>query len=262
MHSTRLETAVRLITNINMPKKSLHTSAAELNPAPNGVAAVDKALSLLDCLQSTSPATLVQLATVTGLYKSTALRLLASLIHAQLVQQLANGRYALGVGLATLSNSYLNQFGQAQTVYPILQQLVIQTQECAAYSIVQGFGDNAMRMCLHRVASNQILRDHIREGEVLPLQRGVGGRVLIAFAPPHTYTIAKSELALYERIRNQGYYAAIGDRDANLAGIAAPVFSAQGTLRGSLTLTMPAQRFQEAHIPLVLSAAQQLCGLT
>jgi DNA-binding IclR family transcriptional regulator len=245
-----------------MPKKPLHASHAELNPAPNGVAAVDKALSLLFCLQSTSPATLVQLATASGLYKSTVLRLLASLLHTGLVQQLSDGRYALGVGLATLSNSYLNQFGQAQTVYPVLQKLVVQTQESAAYSIVQGFGDTAMRMCLHRVASNQLLRDHLREGEVLPLQRGVGGRVLIAFAPSNTYTIQKKELALYERIRNQGYFAAIGDRDPNLAGIAAPVFSAQGALRGSLTLTMPAQRFQDAYIPLVLSAAQQLTGLT
>lgn len=244
-----------------MPKKSIHASLAELNPSPNGVAAVDKALSLLVCLQSTSPTTLVQLASAAGLYKSTVLRLLASLMHTGLVQQLADGRYALGVGLATLSNSYLDQFGQAQTVYPVLQQLVMQTQESAAYSIVQGFGDTAMRMCLHRVSSNQLLRDHIREGDVLPLQRGVGGRVLIAFSPPNTYSIAKKELALYDRIRQQGYYAAIGDRDANLAGIAAPVFSAQGSLRGSLTLTMPAQRFQESHIPFVVSAAHQLSGI-
>ena len=245
-----------------MPKKSIHASLADLHPAPNGVAAVDKALSLLVCLQSSTPATLVQLSTAAGLYKSTVLRLLASLIHSGLVQQLADGRYALGVGLATLSSSYLFQFGHTQTVYPVLQKLVEQTQESAAYSIVQGFGDSAMRMCVHRVASNQLLRDHVREGELLPLQRGAGGRVLIAFAPLNTYSIAKNELALYELIRKQGYYAAIGDRDPNLAGIAAPVFSTQGALRGSLTLTMPAQRFQKAHIPLVVEAAQQLCGLT
>lgn len=38
-----------------------------------------------------------------------------------------------------------------------------------------------VRVCLHRVDSNRSIRDHIREGNVLLLECGSGGRVSYAF---------------------------------------------------------------------------------
>ena len=68
----------------------------------------------------------------------------------------------------------------------------------------------------------------------------------------------------YNRIRRQGYYAASGDRLADVAGISAPVFKADGNLGGALTLTLPTSRYSEAnrerHIQAVLTAAAALNG--
>ena len=65
-----------------MPRKSLNESVADENAAPGGVAAVDRALSVLSAFQDGDAAlSLAELAERTRLYKSTVLRLLASLEH-------------------------------------------------------------------------------------------------------------------------------------------------------------------------------------
>jgi DNA-binding IclR family transcriptional regulator len=84
--------------------------------------------------------------------------------------------------------------------------------------------------------------------------------VLRAFAADADAAITPEEKMLYERIRQQGYYAASGDRLADVAGISAPVFRGDGSLSAAVTLTMPANRYTDAHIPAVLHAAQQLSG--
>ena len=53
---------------------------------------------------------------------------------------------------------------------------------------------------------------------------------------------------------------AVGDRLAEVAGIPAPVFHADGSVAAALTLTMPAHRFDERHVGKVLAAARELGG--
>ncbi|MFY0104379.1 helix-turn-helix domain-containing protein, partial [Acinetobacter baumannii] len=79
-----------------VPRKSAQASVSDLNAADGGVAAVDRALSLLAAFSVERPMpNLAELADQTRLYKSTILRLLASLEHAGLVRRLGDGRYAL-----------------------------------------------------------------------------------------------------------------------------------------------------------------------
>ena len=70
-----------------------------------GVAAVDRALSILDALTD-DKVSLADLSKRTGLYKSTVLRLLASLEHARLIRRQDDGRYALGSEIARLHGLY------------------------------------------------------------------------------------------------------------------------------------------------------------
>jgi DNA-binding IclR family transcriptional regulator len=86
-----------------MPRKAQKESVADAHAAPGGAAAVDRALSLLSAFRSGDTAlTLAALAVRAQLYKSTVLRLLASLEHARLVQKLDDGRYTLGSEIARL----------------------------------------------------------------------------------------------------------------------------------------------------------------
>lgn len=212
-----------------------------------GVAAVDRALMLLAAFREGDRSlSLVELAERTQLVKSTALRLLASLIHFGLAQRLDDGRYALGPEVARLQSIYTASFSLEKVVLPALHQLVHRTRESAVYHVRQG----DMRLCLYRVDSPQPIRDHVQVGDLVPLNRGAGGRVLTAFSG--------GKGAIYDRIRREGYAALVGDRSPELAGISAPVFKAQGELVAAVTLTMPANRFRKEHIEPTRHAARAI----
>ncbi|WP_066270800.1 IclR family transcriptional regulator [Hydrogenophaga palleronii] len=245
-----------------MPRKTATPSLADGNAASGGTAAVDRALSLLGAFRAgDATLSLAELAERTQLHKSTALRLLASLEHAHLLQRLDDGRYALGGEVARLHGVYAASFSLDRIVMPVLRQLVAATGESAAYHVRQGQAPNQTRLCLYRVDSPQPVRDHIRAGEVLPLHRGTGGRVLSAFgAGDDGRKPTPADKRVYARIRADGFMTAVGDRLAEVAGISAPVFQADDTVAAALTLTMPAHRFDPRHVARVLAAARQLSG--
>ena len=233
-----------------MPRKSSTLSLADRNAAQGGVAAVDRALSLLDAYSPARPVlTLAELAQHTQLHKSTVLRLLASLEHAHLIQRRDDGRYALGAGVERLQRVYALSFSMESVVVPVLRDLVRQTRESAAFHVRQG----DQRLCLHRVDSPRPVRDHLQAGALLPMDRGAGGRVLSAWPD--------ADDPLSRRIRRELVVTLVGDRLPELAGVAAPVFGADGNLAGALTLTMPAERLESGFDRVVLEHARRLTGM-
>lgn len=233
-----------------MPRKSAIPSVADQNAAAGGVAAVDRALSLLATFSSAMPLlSLAEISSLTKLHKSTALRMLASLEHVHLVQRRPDGRYALGAGVARLHQIYAASFSLESLVMPALRELVGLTQESAAFHVRQG----DKRLCLHRVDSPRPVRDHIKAGDLLPLDRGAGGRILSA------YSGARGDL--YTRIRREQVVVLVGDRAPELAGVAAPVFGAEDELVGALTLTMPSERLDPGFDRPVMQAARALTVL-
>lgn len=233
-----------------MPKKAVHVSIADADPASGGVAAVDRAISLLAAFRpGDAELTLLQLSERSRLYKSTVLRLLASLEHGGLIQRKADGRYALGYEVARLNGIYATSFSLAEVVMPILRELVAQTQESAAFHVALG----EHRLCLHRVDSPQPIRYHTNEGDILPLDRGAGGRVLSAFGG------ARGKC--YDAIRRDGFVVLTGDRLPELSGISAVVKNADGEVAGAITLTMPTSRLKSEFSAAVKAAAAQLSHL-
>jgi len=230
-----------------MPKKSALVSEADRHPAPGGAAAVDRALSLLVAFRHGDDGlTLAELAQRTGLYKSTALRLLASLEHAHWLLRRADGRYVLGPEPSRLHTLYTDTYSLESEVVPALRELVACTRESAAFHVRQGQD----RVCLYRVDSPQLLRDHTRAGDRLPLDRGAGGRVLTAYDG--------ASGALYAQIRRDGVITLSGDRVSDLTGVSAPVFGPHSRLIGALTLTLPSHRLMPHFSQAVREAAGRL----
>ncbi|MBS7809054.1 helix-turn-helix domain-containing protein [Variovorax sp. PCZ-1] len=245
-----------------MPRKSAAPSLSERDAAPGGVAAVDRAMSLLLVFRAgEEPLTLAQLAERSELHKSTVLRLLASLAHAMLVERLPDGRYTLGRGIVRLHRVHQANSTLERIVMPALHELVQTTGESAALHAQWGSGASAQRISLFRVDSPQPIRDHYKVGDILPMNGGTGARVLIAFSADSALASAQKDQNILNLIRKRGYHAAVGDRDLEVAGISAPVFkneSGERVLVGALVLTMPAGRYSENHIPNVVQMAQRL----
>lgn len=230
-----------------MPRKSSSASVADELAAPGGAAAVDRAISLLAAFRPGDKAlTVTELADRTRLYKSTVLRLLASLAHGRLLQRTAEGRWMLGPEVSRLAAIYSASFALEDIVLPEMRRLVQRTQESVAFHVRQG----DQRLVLFRVDSPQLLRDHVRAGDMLPLDRGAGGRVLMAYAG------AKG--SLYEQVRRDGFVMTTGDRIAGLVGISAPVWNSANELIGALTLTVPEQRTHPSLIDELRQSATRL----
>lgn len=230
-----------------MPRKSATPSVAEEQAAPGGAAAVDRAVSLLAAYRpGDSALALAELAGRTRLHKSTALRLLASLEHGRLVRRTDDGRWALGPEVARLASLYAASFSLEDAVLPAMQRLVARTQESVAFHVRRG----DQRLCLYRVDSPHTLRDHVQAGDLLPLDRGAGGRVLMAFAGARG--------RLYEQIRREGYAQLSGDRVAGLVGVSAPVWGTGRELLGALTLTAPEARMKPRFAEDLRAAAALL----
>lgn len=236
-----------------MPRKSLVASVADDHVAPGGVAAVDRALSILTCFHLTQATlSLGQLAESTRLHKSTLLRLIASLAHAGFIQRGEDGRYSIGPSVAQLQSAHHASFSLQAVVMPTLRLLAAKTEESAAFHVRRGDA----RICLYRVDSSQAIRDHVRPGDVLPLERGAGGRVLLAYSH-HSRRSAEFK-AMCAELQAHGVIGLREDRTPGVAGISAPVFDATGAIAGALTVTMPDYRYKTKHLPSVKAAAVDL----
>src|SRR5258706_7712785 len=102
--------------------------------AKKGAAAVDRALSIVTALGDARRAlTLTETASATGLYKSTALRLLASLVRAGFVDQDVDGRYRLGSAIYRLGHAFDHSAPLAGVAAPVFQRITKETGESVGF---------------------------------------------------------------------------------------------------------------------------------
>jgi DNA-binding IclR family transcriptional regulator len=212
------------------------TSASpDAEPATDGVAAVERALAIVDAVaQHTEPLTLAELARSTGFYKSTLLRLIASLEKSSLVVRRADGRYALGVYAHHLGRAYEATYRLAQALQPLLQTLVDQGCESASFHVYHG---PETRVCVLRVDSHHSTLDRIRVGDQLPLRKGAAGRLISAYLLQRQ-TPAQAGLLMVS----------MGERDPNCAAVASPVFGPDGEICGAISLSGPKERYTPAAV--------------
>ena len=195
-----------------------------------GVAAVDRALSILEVFRPGERSLpLAQIAQRTGLYKSTILRLDASLERAGYMVRLDDGHWRLGPALSRLGSTYQSAFNLRDYIEPTLQRLVDRCGETAAFYI----RDGNVRVCLFRAEAKHSVRHHINVGQHLPLERGGPARVLRAF------TGGDDEIS--EQVRRDFYFFSAGERDPETSGVAVPVMDSNG-LCGAMAVIGPTTR--------------------
>lgn len=213
-------------------------------PDGSGVAAVNRALSLICCFGNDDKSlTLAELARRTGLYKSTILRLAESLEQFGVLVRDTDGGFRLGPELVRLGSLAHRVSGDKMDIEAVLTQLVEATGESATYYIRR----NDLRLALFRVDSRKSLRDHIRPGDLLTLQHGAAGRVL-------------SDTRPYAERRDDPFQTivSLGERDPEIAAIAGPVFQ-DGAIVGSLSISGAKTRFSDKVVQHGRHCVGQAC---
>ncbi len=231
--------------------KKIAAPVAEVRE-PDGVIAVARALRLLETFQVDDAfLSLAELSRRAGMHKTTTLRIARTLAQARyLVQREEDGAWRLGPATGWLGARYQASFDLDNEIEPTLRALTRETGESSSFFVREG----DIRTCLVRVEGPKAIRHHIRMGEVLPLEKGSPGRVLLAFSGEAG--------TLYERIRRDGFYISIGEREAEIASVSAPVFGSNWRLLGALSVSGPAGRLPRAKLQgfakLVSQKASQL----
>ena len=214
-----------------------------------GVAAVDRALTILDALTD-DKTSLAELSKRTGLYKSTILRLAKSLEKFGYVLRSEDGGYRLGSKVLYLGSLYQRHFNTSEIVPPVLRRIVEELHEGASFYIADG--DH--RVVLHRVDASRSVRDQVHLGDRFAMTVGASGHVLRAFAG------VRGER--FDAIRRAMYAASYGERDPEIAAVACPVFGHGNRPVGALNLSGPRYRIEalgESRIvPVLFKHAQAL----
>lgn len=218
-----------------------------------GVEAVDRALSIVSCFgDGDRHLDLAEIARRTGLYKSTILRLAVSIERAGYIVRHADRSFTLGPEVMRLGALYQGGFRLEPLVRPVLAALAAKTFESVSFYRREG----DQRVCLFRQDSEHPIRDHIREGDILPLRIGAGGHVLTQFGAPG---LADAERRL---LLSRLPFVSRGERDAETAAMAVPVFGAHGTLAGALSLSGTVTRFSDTYVanmaPVLIEAGKDL----
>nr|WP_319249116.1 helix-turn-helix domain-containing protein [uncultured Celeribacter sp.] len=214
-----------------------------------GVAAVDRALKIVRFIaQSEAAPTLAALSEGTGFYKSTCLRLLASLEAAGLVTRHVDHTYGLSHFAYDLGRAYEKSLRITDVLLPLMQGMVDNGCESASFHLLR---DAQTRVCLLRIDSHHSTLDRIRAGSVLPLDKGAPGKVIRNFSEDTPRIDPSAELV----------QVSIGERDPACGALAAPVFRNGLQFAGALSLSGPLDRFNAATIPnmtrLLKAAAEQ-----
>jgi DNA-binding IclR family transcriptional regulator len=199
----------------------------------SGVGVLDKAVELIELLAVRRLATPADLAAAAGLSRPTVYRLLAALEAHGLVERSGEGGYKLGLrhlewaAAVTAGTNLL-----IEAAKPVLAALRDETGESAQLYVRQG----TVRVCALVSERPSGLRDTVPVGAQLPLDRGSGGKVFLAFGSEPT----SGELT---RIRRQGWAATVADREPGVASVSAPVLDGQGQLLAVISVSGPVERF-------------------
>lgn len=204
-----------------------------------GVGVLDKAVSVLDAVAE-QPMALPQLQASTGLPRATAHRLASALEAHGLLRRDPAGRFELGHRLLSLGAAAGARFPLVDIARPVMEDLRDDTGESVQLFVREG----DQRRCVLSLQSAHGLRWIVPEGSLLPLGVGSSGRLLAA------------------RTASAGWVESVGEREAGVASVSAPVLSPDGALLAALSVSGPIERLTrspgERFGPAVVAAADRV----
>jgi len=233
------------------------------NRPPYAIASVDHALHLVALLQQEGSLSVSEGAELLGVARSTAHRLLTTLVYRDVAEQGADRRYRPGTALGTAHPAPALLLRRA--ALPHMQALVERVEETVSLQIRVG---TEVRF-VESVECTRALRVGDRSGKVLPAHQVAGGKVLLAALPPtglselydggdlDTSTLRK-RLAL---VRTRGYAVNDQETEAGVTAVGVLVPGSGPEPAGALSLAVPSTRFARADLasyvgPLHASAAR------
>ena len=216
----------------------------------SGVGVLDKAVTILGTLES-GPHSLAELVAATGIARPTAHRLAVALEHHRLVARDLQGRFGLGPRSAELA-----------AAAPALAALRDATGESAQLYRRQG----DIRICVAVAERLSGLRDSVPVGASLTMQAGSAAQILLAWEDSEKIhrglKNARFTAAQLSADRRRGWAQSVGEREAGVASVSAPVKGPNGKVIAAVSISGPIERLGRqpgrVHAAAVVATAARL----
>lgn len=239
------------------------------------IAAIDRALKLLEIVAEKQSIGLSELTRLTGTTKTLAFRMATTLeARGYLLKDPEERTYSLGYKSLYLGEQMQNHSPLVRVANPFLDELSARTRENVSLLVRDGLAT----ICLAIRQSPQPIRLYAELGRQGPLHVGGGPKLLLAFAPdaiqeavlaapliaytPSTIVDPKRLKTLLKRIRAQGYNVSHGDLDPGAFSVATPVRDHGGRVAASLSVAGPQSRLtrdlESLYIRMLIEAADEI----
>ncbi|HEY2043160.1 MAG TPA: IclR family transcriptional regulator [Jatrophihabitans sp.] len=225
----------------------------------SGIGVVDKTVAIL-AATADGPAALSDLVARTDIPRATAHRLAVALeVHRLLVRD-AEGRFMPGPRLAELA---------ARATDPLLDRAVdvlSWVRDTSGESAQLYRRDGRDRVCVAAAERATGLRTTVPLGARLPLTAGSGAQVLCAWESPEAIAALLKQAEFTERslaeVRRRGWAQSVGQREAGVASVSAPVFGPGRRVVAAVSISGPIERLGRSpgqrFAPVLTAAAQRL----
>ena len=228
-----------------------------------GVQSVDRALAVLEILARDGHAGVSDIAEEMGIHKSTASRLLGSLVARDMVHQNSDrGKYQLGFGILRLASSIPGRLSLVREARPVLEALAEEFKETVNLAVLRSnFAVN-----VDQAMGPSTLATYDWVGNLTPLHATSSGKILLAALPaeerdrilketglpsrtPRTITNRKELENQLLAVGRDGYGVVREEFEIGLTAAAVPVYNHMGAVIGAISISGPAFRFDPEEIP-------------
>ena len=244
---------------------------------PRTIQSVDRAAALLKAIaDSHRPPTVIELADVCGLNRSTAWRLLATLDQHGLVERdPVSQRYRVGYAFLRIAAAAEHD-PLVRRARPVLERLALETGETSNLAVAKRFN----LVYVDQVDPPQIMAPNWL-GKPVPLHATSSGKAFLAFlAQDERDAVLAGRLERFtdttvterrrleqelDAVRRDGYSVCVGELEESLFGASAAVLSEQGRPVAIVSVWGPEHRVTRERLPEIgrrtLRAAEEIKAL-
>ena len=231
-----------------------------MNKKNSGVGVLDKAVAILSTLEA-GPHSLAELVAATGIARPTAHRLAVALEFHRLVARDLTGRFVLGPRSGELGAA-AGEDRLLAAAAPALAALRDATGESAQLYRRQG----DLRICVAVAERLSGLRDSVPVGAALTMHAGSAAQILLAWEESEKIhrglTNARFTAAQLSADSRRGWAQSVGEREAGVASVSAPVRAPNGKVIAAVSISGPIERLGRQpgriHAAAVVATAARL----
>ncbi|MCZ4557674.1 IclR family transcriptional regulator [Rhodococcus maanshanensis] len=228
-----------------------------------GVRSIARAVDVLRLFDLDHPRrTLREIVALTGLPKTTAVRVLATLDGLGLIVDLGDSSCSLGAGFLR----WVDLAGSLWEVGADARRVMTRLVDMCGETVNVYIRRDLSRVSIAQVEGTATVRSVVKTGVPYPLESGAAAKILLGGAPESVLrhlvecrpdldfdSLRREVLG----IRQAGYAVTHGERELGASAVAAPILSADGRVLAALSIGGPTSRFTADRVGRYVDAVAE-----